>query len=318
MKGRYENTITIENKIKDKLKNDIPILSDFFYWMSGDDKAANTKNVYMNYVKDFLKSIDKDYLNVNKSDVVKYMDSIKYRTNKVGVVVENSPSIRSARLSGISCFYNFLVDYGYIQSNPCINVKAPAIKQDKEIISMTPNELHELRNKIKHSNRDDKWKDRDMAIVSIGCSMGLRVTAISEINIEDVDIDNNAIKVIEKGNIERVVYFGENTKKDIIRWMRRRKKIRATNEDALFVSQKGGRLATRSIYDMITKYTADFDKHITPHKMRSTCATNLYEKTHDIYMVQAVLGHKNIANTRRYANISVKERRNAAEILDAI
>ena len=316
MSGRQENTFRIEEKIKKDLLDEPKVLTDFFYSMT--NKTANTKRTYIGYVRDFLHWIGDDYIIANRNTINQYMEIIRYRTDKNGNKIENGASIRRARLAGITAFYDFLIEEEIIENNPCATVKPPTQNQDKEVVFMDSDEVGKLRNNIKWSDRPSKWRDRDMAIIMLGCSTGLRVTAISEINISDIDMENNSIKVVEKGNKERIVYFGDNTRKALVRWLRRRSTIKATNEDALFVSQKGGRLASRSIYDMITKYTADFDKHITPHKMRSTCATNLYEKTHDIYMVQAVLGHKNIANTRRYANVSVKERRNAAEILDAI
>lgn len=74
----------------------------------------------------------------------------------------------------------------------------------------------------------------------------------------------------------------------------------------------------REIAEIIKRNTINIDKHITPHKMRSTCATNLYEKTNDIYLVQEVLGHKNIANTRRYARMSEEKKKNAADIMDKL
>ena len=78
------------------------------------------------------------------------------------------------------------------------------------------------------------------------------------------------------------------------------------------------RINVRSIENLITKYTYNIDKHITPHKLRSTCATNVYNATGDIYLTADVLGHSNIANTRRYAQISEERKRKAASAMDDI
>lgn len=316
MKGRQENTLKIENRIKELLKYEPQILSDFFYSLI--DKTANTKRVYIRYISDFLKFCDNDYLNMKRSDINRYMEEIRYRTDKNGNLVENGASIRRARLAAINCFYEYLLDMEMVESNPCDRIKPPTLNQEKEVVYMTPDEIQLLKSNIKWDKRNKKWKNRDLAIISLGCSTGLRVTAISEINIEDIDFDNNSITVIEKGNKERVVYFGSNTKRTLKAWLRDREKMESKNKDAFFISQKGGRIGPRTIYDIVSKYTADFDKHITPHKMRSSCGTNLYEQTRDVYLVQQVLGHKNIANTKRYTHISTKERKHAADILDSL
>jgi site-specific recombinase XerD len=134
--------------------------------------------------------------------------------------------------------------------------------------------------------------------------------------MEDIDFDDRSIVVTEKGNKTRVVFFGENVKRELLYWIRHRREIMGTNDGPLFVSNRKKRISVCAVQDILKKYTAGFDKHITPHKMRSTCATNLYEETHDIYLVQNVLGHSNIANTRRYADMSEEYRRDAASIID--
>ena len=78
-------------------------------------------------------------------------------------------------------------------------------------------------------------------------------------------------------------------------------------------------MTTQAVRDLVAKYTKGItDKHITPHKLRSTCATNIYEKTGDIYLVADVLGHSNLANTRRYTAVSNEKRKQAAKAMDDI
>lgn len=315
MNGRQEKEAKIENRIMKKLEGLPEIVTD--YYNSMFQKTPHTKECYISYVSDFLNYTGKDYHNISLVDVNRYAQHLRYRLDKNGKRVENSVSTRRSKMFGISNFFDFLVKIKEIEYNPCIDVEMPAIKSDIEVISMDQTEIQKLKDNIETTEKNQIMKARDMAIVSLGITTGLRVSAISEINMEDLDMETKSITVTEKGNVVRTVYFGNKTKECLEWWITKRKE-KKTSSDALFISAKGNRLSTDGIYRLIRKYTADFDKHITPHKMRSTCATNLYEKTHDIYMVQAVLGHKNIANTRRYANVSVKERRNAAEILDAI
>ena len=135
--------------------------------------------------------------------------------------------------------------------------------------------------------------------------------------MEDVDYNNNSIKVVEKGNKVRSVYFGDKVKQDLYSWMSDRERLNKSKTNALFIGLRG-RMSPVGVADVLKQYSVGIDKHITPHKLRSTCATNVYEKTGDIYLVQSVLGHSNIANTRRYAKMSEERRRNAADIMDRL
>ena len=164
-----------------------------------------------------------------------------------------------------------------------------------------------------------EWVERDRLIFMIGCKMGLRRAAISAIDISDIDFNENRIRVIEKGEKIRDCYFGEETKHQILKWLQIRKYLMYGRKDcaALFISTKRERLGAAAIAHIVKKYTGNItSKHITTHKLRATCATTLYEKTGDIYLVADVLGHSNIENTKRYANISTKSKKKAADILD--
>ena len=312
MNGRLEHSIKIENKIKLKLNNSPDILSDYYYSLS--DKTPKTKEVYINYVFDFLTWCNNNYAEIKKADVDRYMEAIRYRKDKNGNRVENSASIRRSRLAAIISFYDFLIDNDIVDSNPATKVNKPKNKTDIEVVAMTTDEVLKVENNIR-DRKETPWTKRDMAIVVLGCTTGLRVTAISEINIEDIDFENNTLDVVEKGNKTRTVYYGEKTRNALLDWLAERDQME-TDSDALFLSNRRKRIAQRTIADIIAKYTANLDKHITPHKMRSTCATNLYQETGDIYLTAEVLGHANISNTRKYARVSEQKRRRAADILD--
>jgi integrase/recombinase XerC len=123
---------------------------------------------------------------------------------------------------------------------------------------------------------------------------------------------------IEKGEEERTVFLSDKMMELLKTWLYDREQIlRKCNVDcdALFISSEKQRIGITTIRDMLKKYTYNIDKHITPHKLRSTAATNLYEKTGDIYLVADVLGHHNIQNTRRYAKVSNNKRMIAAKEL---
>ena len=331
MNGRQETNEAIERFLSEKLINKPKVLHDYRYSFAG--KTAMTKRNYIVTVINYLDYLSANNFNITDpsnfssikpSDINRYMEEkIHYRYVE-GKRVENKEDSRAVKLFAISNFFNFLMAEGYIDHNPCDKVSVPHSSVEKEIVALDSDEITKMMNNIKTGvgskksiAEDRKYINRNLAIVALGFSVGLRVTSICEINISDIDFSANKITVREKGNKERDVFFGNNTKEIIIKWISDRNKLFPNiATDALFISKKKQRLAPRSVADMIKKYSVGINKHITPHKMRSTCATNLYEKTGDIYLVQSVLGHKNIENTRRYAKMSGNKRMEAAKIMD--
>lgn len=320
MTGRQEHNIKIEERISRLLKGASQIIIDYSY--NFGNKTEKTKEAYITYILKFAEFFkEKNLIELKKGDINRYMDSIKYREDGT----EKSASFRNANLAAVRDFYQFLVDEERIENNPCANIKPPRDLSEKEVIAMTPDDIKKVIDNIENGvgtanriSRTREWKSRDLAIVMLGCTTGLRCSAITEINIEDIDFDNNIIKVIEKGNKGRFITVGAKTMKAIMDWISDRNEKNVKDTDALFISNRGDRISQKAISHIIEKYTYNLDKHITPHKMRSSCATNLYEQTGDIYLVQEVLGHKNIANTRRYAKVSEAKKKEAAAILDGL
>ena len=330
MTGRQESDKRTDDRTKRLLEKCPKIIEDFFYSLT--ECAATTRGAYTEHVIAYFEYLDKEgfdysdprkFSEVKPNHINKYLEYIKFH-RKNGEEGQLSEGTRAKKFYAIRKFYEFLLDNEYIDNSPCNRVKPPRVTDEKEIIAMTPEEVRILKENIKNGVGSHKAKafqkhyvNRDLAIVSLGCTTGLRVGSICEINMDDIDIDNRTIIVREKGNKVRTIRIGENTAKIINDWMIDRwMMFIGFCDDALFVSGAGKRLRPEDIALMLKKYSVGIDKPITPHKMRSTCATNLYEATGDIFLVQDILGHKNIANTRRYAKMSEKRREEAVNILD--
>ncbi len=319
MSGRLYNSHKTEMNIENRLKKYPTILSDYYYSMT--DNTAATKNAYIRYISDYFDFminngcvISKDsFKNITLNEINQYVNQIRF-SNVNGKLVENKESIRRARIAAVKSFYSYLLDCGIIDKNPCERVKLPKLSQDINVVSMTEEEINHVKQNI--INSKGKWANRDLLIFTLGCRTGLRVTALCEIDISDIDFKNKTISVIEKGNKKRELFLGNDTIKMIKEWIDERGEIPGC--DALFVSNRNTRITQRTVERMISKYTADLDKHITPHKMRSTCGTLFYEKTGNVYLVANQLGHKNIANTMRYTKISEQKKREAANLLDSL
>ena len=323
MTGRQENDLKIEKKTELRLKDAPPIIKNYYYNFSG--KTAMTADAYVRYVLEFAKFFEgEDLTKLVASDIKRYMKSIERREVN-GELVENSASIRNAKLAAIKDFYSYLVEDRLIEYSPAASIKPPKPAALKKPVYMTPKEINHVKKTIKTSTVLDKrggfrgkdFSNRDLAIFTLGCATGLRVGSLTEINISDIDFQKKTIRVTEKGDKERTIPVGTKTLEVIQDWIEDRSNLGIDiQSDALFISKGGKRMHRVNVYDVIKKYTEDLGKNISPHKMRSSCATNLYEQTGDIYLTQEVLGHSNIANTKRYAAVSDAKLEKAAQILD--
>ena len=199
---------------------------------------------------------------------------------------------------------------------------------DKAITRLDINEVAEFLDNVESGNkltdnqlkRHDKLKCRDLALLTLMLGTGIRVSECVGLDINDVDFDNDRIKVVRKGGSESFVYFGDEVRNALLDYMEERKNLTTEpgHENALFISAKNKRLCVRSVELLVKKYasTVTTVKHITPHKLRSTYGTNLYQASKDIYLVADVLGHKDVNTTRRhYAEIVDENKRNARNIV---
>ena len=156
-------------------------------------------------------------------------------------------------------------------------------------------------------------------MLSLFLGTGIRVSECVGMNIGDVDLENNAFIVTRKGGNQVVLYFPPEVAESLADYMQERDEIEALpgHEDALFLSLQRKRITQRAVQNLVKKYAAvaaPLKTRISPHKLRSTYATNLYNETGDIYLVADVLGHTSVDTTRKhYADMTDARRRMAAE-----
>lgn len=320
--GRLEKEINERNKIGKKLNRFPKVITDYYYYLEAADKSYTTIKAYINYIVNLMDYYthgeynERFYQEITATNINEYMSSIKYKTGANGEPIKIGNSIRATRWSALNNFFVYLKFNGLIDNNPMSQTFRPPCKQVGNVTFLTENEIKKCIDSIYH-NCSSKYVNRDVCIFSLAISIGLRVSAITQINLEDIDLENNTIRVVEKGNKYRIMNFGENLKTKIVLWLDDRNKyFDDVNTNALFVSRKRNRISVSAVEGMISKYTQDINKHITPHKLRATCATNLYKKTGDIYMVADQLGHANIATSKIYTKIDHETKLKAASILD--
>ena len=292
---------------------DLKIFFDFL--------VTNTQEFYGILVKDFsfeqLNQITSthiemflDYLTVYKIDGKTYRNGLKGKGRK---------------LSSVRALLKYFFKKEKIDSNVGSKVDTPKY-HESEIIRLEIDEMVKMLNVSENGSSNlTKMQQsfqkhtsvRDFAMISLFLGTGIRISECVGLNVEDVDFDNNAFTVTRKGGSRVILYFNDEVKDALIKWMEYRSNIKELpkEERALFVSLQNKRIGVRAVEKLVKKYAGCVTplKHITPHKLHSTYGTNLYRETNDIYVVAAVLGHKDVNTTRKhYAAISEDIRREAA------
>lgn len=325
MNGRLEKELASEDKMRIKLEHQPQILMEFYFDMKDSGKSYLTIDRYINHVIDFIKFVRhgrrlrEDFYNeVTPTTIKKYMNAIKHREVN-GTLIEVGDEIRSAKWSALNLFFKFLVLNHYIEENPVESTKRPVAKTEHEVTYLEPEEVAALISNIKEGAQR-KFKNRDLCIISLAISTGLRVGAICNLNIEDIDFKENKLYVIEKGRKKRHIMFGKKMADTLHDWLRDRKEFfKVEGVDALFVSQRNTRISEDSVAVLLQKYTKGItNKHITPHKLRATCAVNLYRQTKDLLLVADILGHNKIETTQRYTCASEDSKKQAVQFLDKL
>ena len=210
-----------------------------------------------------------------------------------------------------------------IKENVTTKIDVPKIN-DKEIIRLDINEVVKMLNLAENGegftkNQKaffEKTKERDFAMLSLFLGTGIRISELVGLNIKDFNFEDNSFVVTRKGGNRMILYYSNEVKTALINYLnyRKEKDKNISDDEPFFISLQNKRINVRSVENLVKKYAKVVTplKKITPHKLRSTFGTNLYQETKDIYVVAEVLGHKDINTTRKhYAALSENIRREA-------
>lgn len=260
---------------------------------------------------------------ITREDIEEYMEYISYY-QKDGKEYTNNERGKKRKLSALKSFYNYFFCAEQITTNPAALVPLPKL-HEKEIVRLDIDEVALLLDQVEDGTNltksqlkyHNKTKLRDVAMMTLLLGTGIRVSECVGLDINDVDFKNNGIKIRRKGGYETVVYFGEEVEEALHDYLEKRHHIipMEGHENALFLSLQNRRISVRAVENLVKKYAATVTslKKITPHKLRSTYGTSLYQETGDIYLVADVLGHKDVNTTRKhYAALDDQRKRMAA------
>ena len=243
-------------------------------------------------------------------DITEYMDYLSYYV-KDGEEFTNDERGKQRKLASLRSMYNYFYRSEMIEKNPASLVAMPKL-HEKEIIRLDIDEVAKLLDNVesgenltkKQLSYHEKTRVRDLALMTLLLGTGIRVSECVGLDIQDVDFNNNGLLIKRKGGYEQIVYFGEEVETVLHEYIDERSHMIPSpgHENALFLSMQNRRISVRSVEVLVKKYaqTVTTLKKITPHKLRSTYGTNLYNETGDIYLVADVLGHKDVNTTKKH------------------
>lgn len=337
----YTEQVNIQNqkKLRELLQELPKFCGDFFRGITSTT-SSRTRIAYAYDLRIFFRFLqennplfrDKDVQSIPVSildeltpvDIEEYLDYVRLYSSDNEQSVTNQERGIARKLASLRTFYKYYYKKQLIETNPPALVDIPKI-HEKEIIRLDVDEIARLLDEVesgdgltKNQQRfHKKTKTRDLALLTLLLGTGIRVSECVGLDMNDVDFKNFGIHITRKGGKESVIYFGDEVADALWDYMQEREKTepKEGSENAFFLSLQRSRMSVRSVEKLVKKYASIVTtlKKITPHKLRSTYGTALYQETGDIYLVADVLGHSDVNTTRKhYAAMADTRRRQAA------
>ena len=274
--------------------------------------SENTCRAYLHDLKEFASFICEDRFSGRKNQVnaetlgADQVDSLMIR-GYLGFLHKKNKKVTIARkLSAIRSFFRYLVKHSVILDNPLDSILTP--KQKKSIPVYLPvDDIFRLLDSIR---TDTLFGLRNRAIFETLYSSGIRVSELSDMNLFDIDFIKCVIRVLGKGNRERIVPVGRKALNAISDYRKRLQieaGIQADENTPLFLNKNNGRLTTRSMARILEKTAKECGLLIpvSPHSIRHSFATHMLDAGADLRVVQELLGHKSLSTTQQYTHVSI-------------
>lgn len=315
----YENKII--RRINNKLDSnrDLKCLRGYVNNISLS-KSYSTVYTYLGIVVKFLRYIDKDYKDLCYDDYLSYL----YLNKKL---VSSAQILYYTALKELSSYLynsdNAAKDY-MNDIKPPKNIESIQTRNKRENNYLNSEELIQYINNVKNcegsNNRErilrENWRERDIAIITLLLCTGMRCSALYKLNISDINLKDCSLLTVDKERRIEEHFYSKEVRDSLSDWIKlREKKLNGKSEDALFISKDLNRLSQTGIARITQKYSMNINgKSISPHKLRATYGTMIYEKTRDLYTVQQCMGHSDPSTSELYIrgqkNVGRKEAAN--------
>ena len=274
------------------------ILSKYFDYLESKSLSDNTvKNYFRDLIDYFI------YLKQNDLPPTKSIEPKHIRKMLSFLIDKGFSKVSiSRKISAIKSYITFLEKFNYSTNNYSELISIP--KKSKKLPKvMTKKEVSQL---IKHVEMNTKKNLRDDALIELLYSTGLRVSEVANLKLKDINLKKSEIKILGKGNKERIVIFNNKSKEKIISYLKNDKRYISIKTEALFQNKFKEALSTRSIQRILKKYLnfSGINSKYSTHTLRHTFATHLLEGGADIKVIQQLMGHSSPETTKIYTHVS--------------
>lgn len=291
-------------------KLEIQIYRFLSYLRREKNVSVNTEIAYQNdlvslshYLKYKRKHSILDLSKIQKGDLRDFLIYLKQKG------LDNRSIARKA--SAIRSFFRFLLREGKIKSDPSSYLLTPKLRKVLPEI-MTVEEMKTLfeQPKFKEASLLEKrklWLLRDLAILEVFYSTGMRLAELSQLDISSFDFIGETVRVLGKGKKERIIPVGKKALEALRNYLSERKRLSFLEDEAVFINRSKKRLSFRSISRVVKKYLSEITekKKLSPHVIRHSFATHLLDAGADLLAVKELLGHKKLSTTQIYTHVTM-------------
>lgn len=285
-------------------------LRTFFRYLIAKDKGIDIESE--DFIKIDITPIDADYLSKIKTEQI--YEFLFY----TGDTRKNMWSAKARKLSAIKGLYKYMtLKRNYFEENPAINIESP--KPKKALPKFLNLDESMLLLQAILDDEESNTKERDYCIITFFLNCGMRLSELVGINLTDIDRDLRSLRVLGKGNKERIIYLN-GACRDVLRdyiAIRTSPKYENVQTKALFLSRLNKRISVKTVQWMVYKYLelAGLEaKHYSVHKLRHTAATLMYQSGNvDVRVLKDILGHEQLNTTQIYTHVSNESMQSAMD-----
>lgn len=285
-----------------------PIIEQFFQYLKAERHASiHTLKNYSGDLKQFSVFVESHYPEVSKSgpEGVKKINPNLLRAFLSELFKNHGATSVARKLSTLRSFFDFAIREHLLDTNPAKAVRSPKIpKKVPKFLT-----IEEVLTLLAAPKGQSLLETRDRAILELFYASGLRLSELVALNLDQVDLENKLVRVLGKGNKERMVPVGQKALDALKTYLQKRITFLNGKPDqkGIFLNKSGDRISARAVERLIEKYlkVTGIQKKVTPHILRHTFATHLLNNGADMRGIQELLGHASLSTTQRYTHVEL-------------